>query len=115
MTLYLDAVVSFVATSYGFAADDLRSRKRTARISRARQLAVAALLDLDCTLAEAGQILGNRDHTTVMYLRDQAAQVIARDELAAQVVATAVRRAREAIAAGHAAAALHLASTERRP
>ena len=112
MMLYLDAVVSYIATSYGFSAAELRGRARTARISRARQLAVAALLDLDCTLAEAGQILGGRDHTTVMYLRDQAAQVIARDELAEQVVSGAVRRAREAIAAGHAAAAIHLAKSE---
>jgi len=110
--IYLDAVVSYIATSYGFSAAELRGRARTARVSRARQLAVAALIELDATLVEVGQILGKRDHTTIMYLRDQAAQVVARDELAAQVVAAAVRRAREAIAAGHAAAAIHLASTE---
>lgn len=60
-------VLRAVAKSFEVDEELLCSSRRTHRLAHSRQAAMYLLRRLDFPLAEIGQILGGRDHTTVMY------------------------------------------------
>jgi len=48
--------------------EDLRSKKRTADIAMARQIAMFIIREMaDVSLTQIGDVFGGRDHTTVMH------------------------------------------------
>lgn len=61
-------IIESVGKYYGVEVDDLRSKKRDRDIALPRQIAMHILREeTDISLVEIGQLLGGRDHTTVMY------------------------------------------------
>lgn len=68
----VERVLTAVSTAFEVTIDDLRSRSRALRVSHSRQAAMYLLRQIDYTYTEIGQILGGRDHTTVMYGVDEA-------------------------------------------
>jgi len=82
-------VVQSVAGHYGVAPRDLRGRGRTKEIVLPRQVAMFLLREeTEASLAEIGQELGGRDHTTVMHGIDKIQQALTTDTaLRAQVLA----------------------------
>jgi chromosomal replication initiator protein len=69
-------VIETVANSFQLTAADLKSRKRDRATALARQVAMYLIKQTtNCSLAQIGLELGNRDHSTVIY----ASQKIATD------------------------------------
>ncbi len=70
-------VIEAVATSEGIAVDDLLGQNRSAKIAIPRQLAMYILREFsEISLPQIGELLGGRDHTTVLY----AAKKVDEDE-----------------------------------
>ncbi len=63
-----DDIINNICAYYKIKPTQIKSSKRDASLVRARQVAMYVLKkDLDLTYVEIGNILGGRDHTTVMY------------------------------------------------
>jgi chromosomal replication initiator protein len=61
-------ILEAVAEMEGVNVDDLLGQKRSAKIAIPRQLAMYILRQyIEISLPQVGEILGGRDHTTVMY------------------------------------------------
>jgi len=61
-------ILEAVATREGIGVSDLTGQNRSAKIAIPRQLAMYLLRDLnEISLPQIGELLGGRDHTTVMY------------------------------------------------
>lgn len=68
----VERVLSAVAQSFDVTAVALQSKTRVLRIAHSRQAAMYILRQMDFSLNEIGQILGGRDHTTVIWGCSQA-------------------------------------------
>jgi len=67
-SITVDQVLAAVAEHYTLEVAALKGRQRSQTIAQARQVAMYLLREeLHCSLPQIGQILGGRDHTTVMY------------------------------------------------
>ncbi len=61
-------IIAMTAEAMGFTADDLRGKRRTARINKARQMAMYLVRDLtEHSLPQIGTAFGGRSHTTVLH------------------------------------------------
>ncbi|MFT3892600.1 MAG: chromosomal replication initiator protein DnaA [Anaerolineales bacterium] len=61
-------ILEYVSNREGIAVDDLIGQNRSAKIAIPRQLAMYLLRDMnEISFPQIGEILGGRDHTTVMY------------------------------------------------
>jgi chromosomal replication initiator protein len=61
-------ILEVIANREGIAVDDLIGQNRSAKIAIPRQLAMYLLRDMnEISLPQIGEILGGRDHTTIMY------------------------------------------------
>ena len=66
--LHADDIVKSVCTFYNIKPTQLKGPKRDAGLVKARQICMYLLkTELDITLVEIGNLLGGRDHTTVMH------------------------------------------------
>ncbi len=66
--VHADDVIENVCLYYRIKSTQLKGPKRNASLVRARQIAMYILKnELSLTLVEIGNILGGRDHTTIMY------------------------------------------------
>lgn len=70
-----DDIIKQVCTFYNIKSTQIKGPKRDASLVRARQVAMYLLKkELGLTLVEIGNMLGGRDHTTVMYGVDKVEQ-----------------------------------------
>jgi len=77
-----DQVMEVVARTFDINVDDLLNRDRSKKFALPRQVAMYLLRELgNISLPQIGEILGGRDHTTVMYACDKIADMVERDEL----------------------------------
>jgi hypothetical protein len=61
-------IIRAVAYSFGVSREDLRGRRKTMQLVRARQVAAFLIRDLtNLSLPRTGRMLGGRDHTTMIY------------------------------------------------
>ncbi|MDP3940717.1 MAG: chromosomal replication initiator protein DnaA [bacterium] len=66
--LHADDVIATVCDYYQVKTTQLKGPKRDASLVKARQVCMYLLkTELDITLSEIGNLLGGRDHTTIMY------------------------------------------------
>ena len=64
----IDRVLSEVSSYFGLTPEDLRSKKRTAEIATARQIAMYIIREMAAvSLTQIGDVFGGRDHTTVLH------------------------------------------------
>lgn len=64
----IERIISEVSRTYNVTGDDIRSNKRNANVSAARQVAMYAVREITgMSLEEIGQEFGGRDHSTVVY------------------------------------------------
>ncbi len=72
-----DDIIKHVCTFYNIKPTQIKGPKRDALLVRARQVAMYLLKkELGMTLVEIGNMLGGRDHTTVMYGVDKVEQQV---------------------------------------
>ena len=70
-------IIETVARHYGVTAEDLRGKGRSQAVAMPRQIAMYLIREeTGVSLAEVGQELGGRDHTTILYGCDKIAQGI---------------------------------------
>lgn len=77
----IDEIVGVVATELGVSAEDIVSKKRSANIAWARQVAIYLARELtDNSLARIGLYFGGRDHSTVLHSYNKVADQMGRDQ-----------------------------------
>jgi chromosomal replication initiator protein len=75
-----DRVVDLVARKYNLSAEKLLSRDRSREVALPRQIAMYLLREIsNFSLPQIGEMLGGRDHTTVMYAIEKIAKEIEGD------------------------------------
>lgn len=68
VTLKPELIIHTVASHFGIAPETLVGKRRDRKASLARQVAMYLLRERNCfALAQIGEMLGNRDHTTVLH------------------------------------------------
>lgn len=76
-----EALIDLVVHYYGLTAADLASNSRKRALVRARQVAMYLLREvLDLSFAAIGELLGGRDHATVMYGVRKVTELVETDE-----------------------------------
>lgn len=74
-------VVDVVAASFGITAEKLMGRDRSRTAALPRQVVMYLLRkEANVSLPQIGEVLGGRDHTTVMYACEKVADMIERDD-----------------------------------
>jgi chromosomal replication initiator protein len=74
-------VLQAVANVFGLAIDELLGRSRSRDIALPRQVAMYLMREeINASLPQIGEVLGGRDHTTVMYACEKVADLIERDD-----------------------------------
>ncbi len=88
-----DQVLRQVADYYTVTVEVLTSRSRSKKVALARQVAMYLLREqLHCSYPQIGQLLGGRDHTTVIYGCDKIATAIEEDDQLRRDVVTVRER-----------------------
>ncbi len=76
-----DRIIAAVASQFGVDEDQLLSRDRSQQIALPRQVAMYLIREeTDASLPQIGEVLGGRDHTTVMYGCGKIADLLETDE-----------------------------------
>ena len=76
-----DHVINTVADAYGVSTERMLGRERSRQVALPRQIAMYLMREeANISLPQIGEVLGGRDHTTVMYGCDKVADLIERDE-----------------------------------
>ncbi|MFN2198832.1 MAG: chromosomal replication initiator protein DnaA [Anaerolineales bacterium] len=76
-----DEVVRTVAEAFGVAVDRMIGRDRSRQVAMPRQIAMYLMREEgNMSLPQIGEVLGGRDHTTVMYGCDKVADLLERDD-----------------------------------
>jgi chromosomal replication initiator protein len=79
--LHPDDIINIVCSFYQVKQTQLKSPKRDAFLVRARQVCMYVLKqELDLPLVEIGNLLGGRDHTTIMYGVEKIGKLVERQE-----------------------------------
>lgn len=79
--LSTDQVLNAVCEYYRVSAEDLKGRGRNKEVVTPRQMAMYLLREATgASLPQIGEVLGGRDHTTVMYSVEKIAQEIEQDD-----------------------------------
>jgi hypothetical protein len=73
-------IVEEVSRTFNVTAEDIRSKKRSANISRARQISMYCVREItQMSVVEIGDEFGGRDHSTVIYALQQVEKMIQQD------------------------------------
>ena len=76
----IERIIEEVAKTYSITPDDLRSKKRAAQISYARQVAIYIIKEVtQMSLELIGNEFGGRDHSTISYALRQVEQQIEKE------------------------------------
>jgi chromosomal replication initiator protein len=76
-----DRIIAAVAEHFGVDEDRLLSTDRSRQVALPRQVAMFLIRQgTDASLPKIGEVLGGRDHTTVMYGLDKIASLLETDE-----------------------------------
>ena len=76
-----DQIINIVADTYGVPIDKILGKERTKTVARPRQIAMYLLREeTDFSLPQIGDVLGGRDHTTVMYGHGKISDLMERDD-----------------------------------
>ena len=77
----IEKIIDEVARTYGTTAEDIRSAKRQANISNARQIAIYVVREItQQPLEYIGREFGNRNHSTVVYNIQQVEKLLQKDQ-----------------------------------
>jgi len=76
-----EQIIKTIAQEYGVSLEELTSTSRSQRIAFPRQIAMYMLREeSDLSLPKIGELLGGRDHTTIMYGHDKITDLLERDK-----------------------------------
>ncbi len=73
-------IIEEVSRTFNVSSDDIRSKKRSANISRARQISMYCVREItQMSVVDVGKEFGGRDHSTVIYALQQVENLIHQD------------------------------------
>lgn len=76
----VEKIIDEVARTFGTTGEDIRSAKRSANISSARQMAIYVVREItQLPMTSIGEEFGGRDHSTIVYAIQQVEKGIKRD------------------------------------
>ena len=76
----VEKIIEEVARTYGTTAADIRSSKRSANISNARQIAIYVVREItQLSMTSIGEEFGGRDHSTIVYAIQQVEKNCSKD------------------------------------
>jgi chromosomal replication initiator protein len=79
--LSIDVIIDVVCKYYRVTREELIGKKKNKEIVYPRQMCIYLITEiLSMPLANIGQIMGGRDHTTVMYARNKIAEELKNNE-----------------------------------
>ncbi|MBP1558102.1 MAG: chromosomal replication initiator protein DnaA [Oscillospiraceae bacterium] len=92
----VERIINEVARTYGVTAADIRSQKRAAQISNARQVAMHVVREItQMSMSAVGEEFGGRDHSTVVYTLKKVEQEMQRDSHYKEIVEDIINNIRE--------------------
>ena len=76
----VERIIAEVGRTYGISPQDIRSTKRNAQISSARQISMYIVREItQMSMSMIGEEFGGRDHSTVVYATQQVEKNMAND------------------------------------
>lgn len=92
----VEKIIDEVARTFGTNGDDIRSSKRSANISSARQMAMYIVREItQMPMTSIGKEFGGRDHSTVVYAIQQVEKNIARNTKTKATVEDIIKNIRD--------------------
>ena len=92
----IEKIIEEVARTFGSSPEDIRSPKRSANISSARQIAMYVVRDItQLPMTSIGEAFGGRDHSTVVYAIQQVEKNIAKDPKIKDTVQDIIKNIRD--------------------
>nr|WP_195201053.1 chromosomal replication initiator protein DnaA [Faecalispora jeddahensis] len=92
----IEKIIEEVARTFGTSPEDIRSPKRSANISTARQIAMYVVREItQLPMTSIGEAFGGRDHSTVVYAIQQVEKNIGRDPKTRDTVQDIIKNIRD--------------------
>ena len=92
----VEKIIDEVARTFGTTGEDIRSSKRSANISGARQMAIYVVREItQMPMTSIGKEFGGRDHSTVVYAIQQVEKTIARDSKTKATIQDIIKNIRD--------------------
>lgn len=96
VSVTIDRIISEVAKTYGVSSSDIRSPKRSANISTARQVAIYVIREiLSIPMSSIGEQFGGRDHSTVVYAIQQVEKNMKTDSKYKETIQDIIKNIRD--------------------
>lgn len=93
----VEKIIDEVARTFDVTSEDILSSKRSSNISLARQITIYVIREItQLPLANIGQQVGNRDHSTVVYAIKKAEEIINKRPSVASMVQDIIKNVRDA-------------------
>lgn len=95
VVITVERIITEIARTFNITPADIRSSKRAANISEARQISMYIVHAItDMTMTAIGAEFGNRDHSTVVYANKQVELMIKRDPRKREIVEDIIKNIR---------------------
>lgn len=92
----VEKIIDEVARTFGTTSEDIRSSKRSASISNARQIAIYVVREItQMPMTSIGDEFGGRDHSTIVYALQQVEKGISRDPKVKATVEDIIKNIRD--------------------
>ena len=92
----IERIISEVARTFGVSATDIRSNKRAAPISAARQVSIYIVREItQMSMSAIGEEFGGRDHSTVVYAIQQVEKTMEHDSKYKETVEDILKNIRD--------------------
>ena len=89
-------IIEEVGRTYGVSPEDIKSSKRNANVSFARQISMYVVREItQMPMVEIGKEFGGRDHSTVVYAIQQIEEKSARDPVTKATVSDIIKNIRD--------------------
>ena len=92
----VERIINEVARTYGVTGADIRSQKRAAQISNARQIAMYVVREItQMSMSAVGSEFGDRDHSTVVYTLKKVEKEMQRDSHYKEIIEDIIKNIRD--------------------
>ena len=92
----ISKIISEVGRTFNISEQDIKSNKRAANISRARQVAMYVIKDItQMSMAAIGEEFGGRDHSTVVYAISQTEKMMKTDSRLREIIEDITKNVRD--------------------
>ncbi len=94
--LTIEKIIEEVARTFGVTANEIRSLKRAANISNARQIAIYIVREItQLSMSAIGSEFGGRDHSTIVYAIQQVEKIMKTDSKTKAMVEDIIKNIRD--------------------